>query len=63
MNANQQLVCYAMKRIAGLKIHTIGVGADEMWIRSLFGKRKVNPSSELDEKILIDNKSYSDCLI
>ena len=39
---------------AGLKIHTIGVGADEMWIRSLFGKRKVNPSSELDEKMLID---------
>ena len=39
---------------AGLKIHSIGVGADEMWIRSLFGKRKVNPSAELDEKMLSD---------
>ena len=39
---------------AGLKIHSIGVGADEMWIRSLFGNRKVNPSAELDEKMLID---------
>ena len=39
---------------AKLKIHTIGVGADEMWIRSLFGRRKVNPSAELDEKMLID---------
>ena len=25
-----------------------------MWIRSLFGNRKVNPSAELDEKMLID---------
>ena len=29
----------------GLKVYTIGVGADEMLVRSLFGVRKVNPSS------------------
>lgn len=36
----------------GLKIYTIGIGADEMIVRSFFGSRKVNPSSDLDEKTL-----------
>lgn len=36
----------------GLKIYTIGIGADEMLIRSFFGNRKVNPSANLDEKTL-----------
>ncbi len=36
----------------GLKIYTIGIGADEMIVRSFFGSRKVNPSAELDEKTL-----------
>ena len=35
-----------------LKIYTIGVGADEMIVRSFFGNRKVNPSADLDEKTL-----------
>lgn len=35
-----------------LKIYTIGVGADEMLVRSLFGRRKVNPSLDLDEGTL-----------
>jgi len=35
-----------------LKIYTIGIGADEMIVRSFFGSRKVNPSSDLDEKTL-----------
>ncbi len=35
-----------------LKIYTIGVGADKMTVRSLFGSRTVNPSSSLDEKTL-----------
>lgn len=35
-----------------LKIYTIGIGADEMMPRSLFGSRRVNPSLELDEKTL-----------
>lgn len=37
---------------AQLKIYTIGIGADEMIVRSLFGNRKVNPSRDLDEKTL-----------
>jgi Ca-activated chloride channel family protein len=36
----------------GIKIYTIGIGADEMIIRSLFGSRKVNPSADLDEEAL-----------
>jgi len=36
----------------GLKIYTIGIGADEMLVRSLFGTRRVNPSADLDEKTL-----------
>jgi Ca-activated chloride channel family protein len=36
-----------------LKIYTIGIGADEMIVRSFFGSRKVNPSRDLDEKTLI----------
>lgn len=35
-----------------LKIYTIGIGADEMVVRSFFGSRKVNPSRDLDEKTL-----------
>jgi len=39
---------------AGVKIYTIGVGADEVIRRSLlFGTSKFNPSAELDEKTLI----------
>ena len=35
-----------------LKIYTIGIGADEQRLRSLFGYRRVNPSMDLDEKTL-----------
>ncbi len=35
-----------------LKIYTIGIGADEMIVRSFFGSRRVNPSRDLDEKTL-----------
>ncbi len=37
---------------AGLKIYTIGIGADEMIVRTLFGVRKVNPARDLDETTL-----------
>ncbi len=36
----------------GLKIYTIGIGADEMVVRDFFGVRRVNPSADLDEKTL-----------
>jgi Ca-activated chloride channel family protein len=39
---------------AGLKIYTIGVGADEMVVQSLFGQHRVNPSQDLDEETLRD---------
>ena len=35
-----------------ITIYTIGIGADVMVQRSLFGTRRVNPSSDLDEKTL-----------
>jgi Ca-activated chloride channel family protein len=34
---------------AGLKVYTIGIGADEMLVRQLFGTIRVNPSTDLDE--------------
>jgi len=37
---------------AGLKIYTIGVGADAVQIRGFFGPRVVNPSADLDEATL-----------
>lgn len=36
----------------GLKVYTIGIGADEKIVRSLFGSRRVNPSTDLDETTL-----------
>ncbi|WP_432822644.1 vWA domain-containing protein [Trichloromonas sp.] len=36
----------------GLKIYTIGIGADEMEVPGFFFSRTVNPSSDLDEKSL-----------
>lgn len=36
----------------GLKIYTIGIGADEMVVRSFFSNRRINPSADLDEKTL-----------
>lgn len=35
-----------------LKIYTIGVGADVMWVRDFFGRHKMNPSADLDEETL-----------
>lgn len=38
----------------GVKIYTIGIGADKMTIRGFFGPRTINPSAQLDEKTLIE---------
>ncbi len=35
-----------------VKVYTIGIGADEMIVRSFFGNRRINPSRDLDEKSL-----------
>lgn len=36
----------------GIKVHTIGVGAEEVIVTDLFGSRVVNPSKALDEETL-----------
>jgi len=36
----------------GLRIYTVGVGADEMMVKDFFGSRLVNPSADLDEDTL-----------
>ena len=36
----------------GVRIYTIGVGAEEARVRTLLGTRTVNPSADLDEKTL-----------
>ena len=38
----------------GLRIYTIGIGADEQIANSWFGLRRSNPSAQLDEKTLRD---------
>ena len=37
---------------AGVKIYTIGVGADRLRVRGLLGSQVVNPSADLDEETL-----------
>lgn len=34
----------------GIRIYTIGIGADSMTVPGFFGSRRVNPSAELDEQ-------------
>jgi Ca-activated chloride channel family protein len=41
-----------LARKNGLTIYTIGMGADAMTVRSMFGQRLINPSAQLDEKTL-----------
>jgi Ca-activated chloride channel family protein len=36
----------------GMVIYTIGIGADALTVRSLFGLRQINPSADLDETTL-----------
>jgi Ca-activated chloride channel family protein len=37
-----------------VRVYTIGVGADAMRVNSMFGSRIVNPSADLDEKMLTE---------
>ncbi len=36
----------------GIKIYTIGIGADQITVRTIFGRRNINPSRDLDETML-----------
>ena len=41
-----------LARDRGMVIYTIGIGADALMVRSLFGVRQINPSADLDEETL-----------
>tara|TARA_R100000306_G_scaffold62599_2_gene75356 strand:+ start:53927 stop:55021 length:1095 start_codon:yes stop_codon:yes gene_type:complete len=41
-----------LAREAGLRIYTIGLGADEAYRAGLFGRQRYNPSADLDENLL-----------
>jgi len=43
-----------LAKAAGLRIYTIGIGADSMLQQGFFGATRVNPSADLDEKMLTD---------
>ena len=49
---NRVLILLTDGAESGLKIYTVGIGADAMTVNSRFGKRQVNPSRNLDEKAL-----------
>jgi len=44
----------ALAKAAGVKIYTVGVGAEQMLQQSILGAQLVNPSSDLDEALLTD---------
>ncbi len=41
-----------LAKLAGIKIYTVGIGADEMIQETFFGRRRINPSADLDEGTL-----------
>ncbi|WP_333609280.1 vWA domain-containing protein [Arsukibacterium sp.] len=41
-----------LAKAAGVKIHTVGLGAEEMMQQTILGRRRVNPSHDLDETLL-----------
>jgi Ca-activated chloride channel family protein len=43
-----------LARDESIKIHTIGVGNDQLRVPGIFGSRMVNPSADLDEDALRD---------
>ena len=53
VGAVDPLIAAELAAEAGLKIYTIGIGADEILRRSFFGMmQRINPSSDLDEETL-----------
>ena len=41
-----------LAQLAGVRIHTVGVGANRIEVQTLLGTRSVNPSRDLDENTL-----------
>jgi Ca-activated chloride channel family protein len=50
--AVEPLKAAELARQRGMVIYTIGIGADAVLVRSLFGVRQVNPTADLDEQTL-----------
>ncbi|WP_019674598.1 vWA domain-containing protein [Arsukibacterium perlucidum] len=48
----QPLEALALAKAAGIKVYTVGVGAEQMVQQTVFGRRTVNPSQDLDEQLL-----------
>jgi Ca-activated chloride channel family protein len=48
----QPLQAAEMAKDLGIRIYTIGVGADRMAVQTVFGREIVDPSQDLDEKTL-----------
>lgn len=44
---------------SGLKVYTLGFGADELVVENFFSRQVVNPSADLDEKTLTDIASVT----
>lgn len=44
----------ALAKAAGVKIYAVGVGAEQMVQQGIFGPQVVNPSADLDEKLLAE---------
>ncbi|WP_194757316.1 VWA domain-containing protein [Aliidiomarina indica] len=49
INAEQAL---QLARNHDVRIHTIGIGSDEVTVQGIFGERRLNPSADLDEIFL-----------
>lgn len=48
----QPLEALELAKAAGVKIYTVGVGAEELIQESIFGPQIINPSNDLDEALL-----------
>ncbi|MDP2715892.1 VWA domain-containing protein [Rheinheimera sp.] len=55
----QPLEALQLAKAAGVKIHTVGVGAEQMIQQSILGRRTVNPSQDLDEGLLTQLAEYT----
>ncbi len=41
-----------LARLSGIRLYTIGIGADSLQIEGLLGREQINPSADLDEALL-----------
>ena len=46
------LIAASLAADIGLKVYTVGVGADTLLVPGFFGMRRINPSADLDEDML-----------